>query len=471
MLLGAVGIHLHMLPLLYAGYGLMAGTGIGLAYTPPIQTLMQWYPDRKGIASGLTIAGFGSGALLFPPCVQQLMNQFAVLPEYLGPASNFTTKVIEGKLFAQLSDGQLVEVVQAGATELAKLSHTMAEGLYVVGSGSTGAAEALAVMGLTYFAIMFSSALAIKKPHPNYTVVAPVKAGKPGGVAPVVEAAPDLTLEQIMKTPQFHLLGLTFFCVSTGAMGMLSVAKPMMNEVFSAALPAIVTSAFASQYLQMLGAGNLAGRLGWASLSDVIGRRYTFAIFTAGCVPLYLGLPTLVEQVMATGSTIPLYGFCASTVLVISAMGGVYAVLPAYEADLFGTKYAGAVHGRMLLYSAAAALTGPNILIYLRSLAEKSAIEDLLKNISPEKFLQAFGAPMEQASELLAAKTLTISKLLVLAPPGTIDPTPHLYDDTMYGLGGLMAVAVLAHGMVKPIPKKPIIDVTPVGSKPNETAK
>ena len=81
--LGAAGLYLHSLPLLYLGYGFLGGTGIGLAYTPPVQTLMQWFPDKKGIASGLTIAGFGSGALLFTPCVQYLMKQFAVLPQYL----------------------------------------------------------------------------------------------------------------------------------------------------------------------------------------------------------------------------------------------------------------------------------------------------------------------------------------------------------------------------------------------------
>jgi hypothetical protein len=112
----------------------------------------QWFPDKKGIASGLTIAGFGSGALVFTPCVQYLMKKFTVLPEYLGPASDFTTKVIDGRLFAEVSGRpDLVEVVQAGANELAKLPYALSEGLYVVGSGSTGAPEALAVWRCLYF--------------------------------------------------------------------------------------------------------------------------------------------------------------------------------------------------------------------------------------------------------------------------------------------------------------------------------
>jgi MFS family permease len=104
------------------------------------------------------------------------------------------------------------------------------------------------------------------------------------------------------------------------------------------------------------------GRLAWAAVSDMIGRRKTLMIFTAGSIPLYMFLPSMVEGVVSTGSTLPLYAFCASTTVAVSMMGGVYAILPAYEADLFGTRFAGAVHGRMLLFSSLAALTGTLLL-------------------------------------------------------------------------------------------------------------
>jgi len=254
-LLGAAGIYFHSLPLLYFGYGFLGGTGIGLAYTPPVATLMQWFPDKKGIASGLTIAGFGSGALLFTPAVQYLMKHFAQMPTYLGPSSDFVQKVIAGKLYVDIN-GSDVEVVLAGATELAKIPYSLSEGLYVVGTGSTGAAEALAVMGATYFAIIMSSALTLKAPHPNYieSTAASLKASSKAA-APL--AVHNVTLEEAMKAPQFYLLGTTFFCLATGGMGMFSVAKPMMSEVFSSTLPAIVTSAFASNFLLMLSTGNL----------------------------------------------------------------------------------------------------------------------------------------------------------------------------------------------------------------------
>ena len=104
-------------------------------------------------------------------------------------------------------------------------------------------------------------------------------------------------------------------------------------------------------------------------------------IFTAGSIPLYFFLPSLVENVVATGSSAPLYGFCASTALAISMMGGVYAILPAYESDLFGTKFVGAVHGRMMLFSSMAAMAGPTLLLTLRSMSEKAAITELLTKV------------------------------------------------------------------------------------------
>ena len=154
------------------------------------------------------------------------------------------------------------------------------------------------------------------------------------------------------------MLGGSFLCIATGGMGMFSVAKPMMSEIFSSVLPAIVTSAFATKFLLTLSASNLTGRLVWAGISDVIGRRQTFYIFTLVSFPLYLMIPTIVENVVTTGSVVPLYGFIASTALAVTIFGGVYGTLPAYEADLFGSKFVGAIHGRMIMFSSIASLAG-----------------------------------------------------------------------------------------------------------------
>lgn len=128
----------------------LGGTALGLTYTPTIQTLVSWFPDKKGTAAGVTIAGFGSGALAFTPIAQALMKHFAVLPTYLGPTSehNVSTDMVTGQQCVDvLGNGTLVPVVEALSSDLAKLPYDcLQEGLYVVGSGSTGAAEALAVM-------------------------------------------------------------------------------------------------------------------------------------------------------------------------------------------------------------------------------------------------------------------------------------------------------------------------------------
>jgi MFS family permease len=204
----------------------------------------------------------------------------------------------------------------------------------------------------------------------------------------------------------------------------------------------------------MMSGGNLGGRLGWAAFSDRFGRRASFHLFTLGSVPLYLAVPFCVGGVVASGSVAPMWGFVAVTVAAISCMGGVYAILPAYEADLFGAKYVGPIHGRFLLASTAASLAGPAVLLSLRSAAEQSAVADLVALADPGRFEAAFGAPVADAADLAAAKTLTLARLLECCPPGTTDPSPFLYDSTMYTMAGFMGVAAASHALVKPVDPK-----------------
>ena len=130
----------------------------------------------------------------------------------------------------------------------------------------------------------------------------------------------NVPVDNLLKTPQFWLLWSTATLLATGGMGLMSVAKPMIQNVFTDAMPALVTTGFASAYLMAMAGGNLGGRIAWAAVSDKIGRWNTFQMFTFVAIPIYAGLPFLINQCVSnpSGSLAPIYlgGFCASTVLV-----------------------------------------------------------------------------------------------------------------------------------------------------------
>lgn len=443
------GVTMHSLPLLYLG-NFIAGVGYGCSYTPPIQALIDWFPDKRGLASGVVIAGFGSGALFFTPAMNAMMQKFSVLPQYLGNSIQTVTE--GGKLFTQIGD-KLTEVVYATNAELAKLPYDLAEGYYVVGSGNTGVGSSLMAIGGIYAATIMASSLMIRKPAAGYI---------PAGWTPPASAAggveQNVNTNMAMKTPQFWLLFSTSTLLATGGMGLISVAKPMIGDIFTKALPHLVTASFASAYLMAMASGNLGGRIGWAGLSDKIGRRNIFHMFTIGSVPLFLSLPYCINQVVTNpdSAMAPLYLgiFCASTVASISVLGGTFAVLPAYEADLYGPKYVQAIHGRFLIAATVSTIAGPSILLNLRKISENAAIQDLLSKVDPAKFQESFGADLSQAQTLIEAKTLTITKLMNIMPQGTIDPSPFLYNNTMYTMAALVGVGAALHFMVRPVDKK-----------------
>merc|ERR1719427_2308483 len=127
----------------------------------------------------------------------------------------------------------------------------------------------------------------MKTPPPGYL---------PAGYTPPKASAANVPVDNLLKTPQFWLLWSTATLLATGGMGLMSVAKPMIQNVFTDAMPLLVTPAFASGYLMAMAAGNLGGRLGWAALSDNIGRWTTFQTFTFIAVPLFAGIPYLITQ-------------------------------------------------------------------------------------------------------------------------------------------------------------------------------
>ena len=154
-----------------------------------------------------------------------------------------------------------------------------------------------------------------------------------------------------------------------------------------------------------------------------------------------------------------LVGFYAATMLIFTMYGGGFATIPAYLADIFGTRYVGGIHGRLLTAWSTAGVLGPLAITTLRENAVSKAIGDLVTKIDPGKFQAAFGAGNGQLEQLVAAKTVTISKLMEIVPPGTPDPTPTLYNTTMYLMALLLFIALIANGLMKPVrPKHHIVD-------------
>lgn len=175
----------------------------------------------------------------------------------LGSVETFTES---GKMFAKIGS-EIKEVVAATASDLAKLPGGgigLEEGLYVVGTGSTGAAAALGFMGLFYTGVMLLSSLAIKKPVKGY-----LPKGFDPSLIKTAVSNQNVCHTVVMKTPQFWSFMTFLVAVASGGVGLMSVAKSLMMDQFSMLLPSVVTTTFATHYVLMLSAGNMLGRLGW----------------------------------------------------------------------------------------------------------------------------------------------------------------------------------------------------------------
>jgi hypothetical protein len=259
---------------------------------------------------------------------------------------------------------------------------------------------------------------------------------------------------QALRTPQFYFLWIVLCFNVTAGIGVLGVAKTMMTEIFGSTLPQIVTARFAGGFVLAIGVFNMIGRFFWASASDLIGRQRTYAIYFLLGIPLYLSLPLFAGQQSAVPSVIWLIGFYISTMLIFTMYGGGFATIPAYIADLFGTKYVGGIHGRLLTAWSFAGVLGPWAITSLRESSLKQALRDLANRVDPMKFTEAYGGSLDQLDILVSNKTVTLSKLMSIAPPGTINPSATLYNSTMYLMAELLAVACVANALITPVDSK-----------------
>ena len=240
--------------------------------------------------------------------------------------------------------------------------------------------------------------------------------------------------------------------VSAG-IGVLGVASTMMSEIFGTTLPGIVNGAFATTYVTMISVFNMLGRFVWASSSDYIGRKNTYWIFFAFGIVLYCSVPFAANRVSADPAVMWLVLFYGATMLIFTMYGGGFATIPAYLADVFGTKFVGGIHGRLLTAWSIAGVVGPLAITSLRQSAVARAVADLAAKVDPAAFQQRFGAGIDQLDKLVSAQTVTISRLMEIAPAGTVDPTPSLYNTTMYLMAVLLAIGLISNALMKPVAK------------------
>jgi MFS family permease len=296
-LIGALGIQLHQLWLVYLGYGVLGGCGLGIGYITPVSTLISWFPDRRGMATGMAIMGFGGGALIASPLSDWLMRSFS--------------------------------------------SET-----------STGVAPTWVVLGLVYLAFMIGGAFGYRLPAPDWK---PEGWVEPPEDASRLAARHNVTPSEALKTPQFWLLWVVLCFNVTAGIGVLGQASAMIQEIFKGK----ITASAAAGFVGLLSLFNMAGRFSWASLSDKIGRKATYACFFALGTVLYALVPH-------SGTLGSVAFFVACFALIISMYGGGFATIPAYLADIFGAKYVSAVHGRLLTAWSAAGVLGPVLVNYIR---------------------------------------------------------------------------------------------------------
>ena len=453
-MLSSLGVNLHQLWLIYLGYGVIGGIGLGFAYVSPVSNLIRWFPDRRGLATGMAIMGFGGGAIIAVPLKEFFLQYFYKVPQYLGTVDAVDMITHSGRRFVEVG-GQLKEVVVAGAVEAAHVlaPGTEAAGVYIVGTGSAGVAQTFLFFGVVYFLVIMVSAFLYRVPVPGY---------KPQGWEPPsgkdsskrMISQKDVHIDQALKTPQFYQVWVVLCLNVTAGIGIISVAKTMMTEIFSSALPDIVDVTFAATYVLMIGMFNMLGRIMWASASDKLGRRNTCSIFCAAGFLLYLSIPVAAHQVSLDPSIFWLLMFYAATMIIFTFYGGVFATVPAYLADLFGTRYVGGIYGRLLTAWSVAGVLGPLAVTSLRDRSLMTEINRLAETVSPQQFVKTFGAGVNDLEILVQNKTVTLAKLMDIAPEGTVDPTASLYNSTMYVMAALLVIALISNLLIKPVHEK-----------------
>src|SRR5579864_123477 len=378
LVISAVGVYLHQLWLMWLGSGVIGGVGLGLGYISPVSTLVKWFPDRRGMATGMAIMGFGGGAMIGAPLANLLMS-----------GGNFFSFDFGSWSFAGPTFSTFAGFKSAG---------------------DVGVWPTFVTMGVVYFVFMMIGAFAYRVSPTGW---------QPDGWTPPSEKKTMITEHQVHlndahKTPQFWLIWWVLCLNVSAGIGVIGMASPMLQEIFAGKLIGMpdlsfgqldatqkaTIAAIAAGFAGLLSLFNIGGRFFWASLSDYIGRKNTYYTFFILGIALYASAPTFA----AMGSKLL---FVVGFGIILSMYGGGFATVPAYLADMFGTQFVGAIHGRLLTAWSTAGIIGPVVVNYLR------------------EFQLAAGVPRDQ-----------------------------LYNSTMYILCAMLVAGFICNYLVKPVDPK-----------------
>ena len=236
--------------------------------------------------------------------------------------------------------------------------------MYLVGTGSVGVSQTFFTLGAIYFVVMTIASLSYRVPAEGWV---------PKGWTPPSDAEIEkkmittnhVHIDEALRTPQFYLLWVILCFNVTAGIGVLGVAKTMITEIFQKKAALIVTSAFTTWYVMLISIFNMAGRIIWASASDYIGRKNTYYCFFILGIILYSSIPISAQTFDIAPVIVWLILFYAATMIIFTMYGGGFATIPAYLADMFGTRYVGGIHGRLLTAWSTAGVLGPVIILSL----------------------------------------------------------------------------------------------------------
>jgi len=352
LMLGGIGVYIHQLWLMWLGAGVIGGVGLGLGYISPVSTLIKWFPDHRGMATGFAIAGFGGGAMIGAPLANILINYYKT-PTSVGVWETFVT------------------------------------------------------MGAIYFVFMMIGAFGYRLP--------------PAGWRPDDWTPPDTSkamitqhhvhLKDAHKTKQFWLIWAVLCLNVSAGIGVIGMASPMLQEIFGGTLighPELgftqltpdqrtIIAGIAAGFAGLISLFNIGGRVFWSSLSDYIGRKNTYYTFFLLGIAMYALAPWAAHS---GNKALFVAFFC----VILSMYGGGFATVPAYLADVFGTQFVGAIHGRLLTAWSTAGIVGPVVVNYIREFEITAGV-----------------------------------------------PRDHVYDVTMYVLAGMLVVGFVCNYLVKPL--------------------